>query len=112
MTATFNWTISTLERDILPEDMNGAVVTSHWRVTAEQSEGDETYTATSYGTQGYTPDPSAEGYIDYDSLTEADVLGWLFAQSEDWKSDMEASLQAQIDAKITPTTASGTPWAA
>ena len=107
---TFNWTISTLERDLLPEGMNGAVVTSHWRVTAEQSEGDETYTATAYGTQGYTPDPSAEGYIAYDDLTEADVLGWLWAQSEDWKSDMEASLQAQIDAKITPSQAAGVPW--
>ena len=110
MTATFNWTISTLERDLLPEDMNGAVVTSHWRVTAEQIDGDETYTATSYGTQGYTPDPSAEGYIAYDDLTEADVLGWLWAQSEDWKADMEASLQAQIDAKITPSQAAGVPW--
>ena len=39
MSATFNWAISTLERDLLPEDMAGAVVTSHWRVTAEQSEG-------------------------------------------------------------------------
>lgn len=42
----------------------------------------------------------------------ADVLGWLWAQSEDWKADMEASLQAQIDAKITPSQATGTPWAA
>ena len=110
MTATFNWTISTLERDLLPEDMAGAVVTSHWQVTAEQSEGDETYTATSYGTQGYTPDPSAEGSIACDDLTEADVLGWLWAQSEGWKSDMESSLQAQIDAKITPSQAAGVPW--
>ena len=110
MTATFNWTISTLERDLLPEDMAGAVVTSHWTVTAEQSEGDETYTATAYGSQGYTPDPSSEGYIAYDDLTEADVLGWLWAQSEGWKSDMEASLQAQIDAKITPSQAAGVPW--
>ena len=110
MAATFNWTISTLERDLLPEDMAGAVVTSHWTVTAEQSEGDETYTATAYGSQGYTPDPSSEGYIAYDDLTEADVLGWLWAQSEDWKSDMEASLQAQIDAKITPSQAAGVPW--
>ena len=110
MTATFNWQISELERDLLPEDMNGAVVTSHWRVTAEQIDGDETYTATSYGTQGYTPDPSSEFYISYDDLTEADVLGWLWAQSEDWKSDMEASLQAQIDAKITPSQAAGVPW--
>ena len=106
MTATYTWTISQCDREL----SNGGITTAHWRVTAEQSEGDETYTATAYGTQGYTPDPSAEGYIAYDDLTEADVLGWLWAQSEDWKSDMESSLQAQIDAKITPSQAAGVPW--
>ena len=37
--ATFTWVISTLERDLLPENMNGAVVVAHWRCNAEQTEG-------------------------------------------------------------------------
>ena len=34
--ATFNWTISTLERDLQPADMDGAIIVSHWRCTASQ----------------------------------------------------------------------------
>ena len=111
--ATFNWTIATLERDLIG-DLAGGVVVAHWRVTAEQTEGtgDDaiTFHATSCGTQGFTPDPSAEGYIAYDALTESDVLGWVWAQSDDWQSNMEASLQANIDGQITPSTGDGVPW--
>jgi len=113
--ATFNWTISTLERDLIG-DLAGGVIVAHWRVTAEQTEGTGadavTYTAASYGTQGFTPDPSSDGYIAYDDLTESDVLGWVWAQSDDWQTNVEDSLQAQIDGQITPATATGTPWAA
>ena len=110
--ATFTWVISTLERDLLPEDMNGAVVVAHWRCNAEQTEGtvDDavTYHATSYGTCGFTPDPTASDYIAYDDLTEADVVGW--CQSELDQDAIEASLQANIDGQITPTTGTGVPW--
>ena len=110
--ATFTWVISTLERDLLPEDMNGAVVVAHWRCNAEQTEGigDDavTYNATSYGTCGFTPDPTASDYIPYDQLTESDVVGW--CQSELDQDAIEAGLQANIDAQITPTTGTGVPW--
>jgi hypothetical protein len=29
---TFNWTIATLEYDLQPSDMDGAVIVAHWRV--------------------------------------------------------------------------------
>ena len=110
--ATFTWVISTLERDLLPEDMNGAVVVAHWRCNAEQTEGtgDDavTYNATSYGTCGFTPDPTASDYIPYDQLTESDVVGWVQADVD--KDAIEAGLQANIDAQITPTTGTGVPW--
>jgi len=113
MSATFEWVISTLERDLLPENMNGAVVVAHWRCNASQTvgSGDDavTYTATSYGTCGFTPDPSASDYIPYADLTEADVLGWCWAGGVD-KDAIQTSLQAKIDGQITPTTADGVPW--
>ena len=94
--ATFTWVISTLERDLLPEDMNGAVVVAHWRCNAKQTEGtgDDavTYNATSYGTCGFTPDPTASDYIPYDQLTESDVVGWVQADVD--KDAIEAGLQA------------------
>ena len=82
--ATFNWTISTLERDLLG-DLAGGVIVAHWRVNAEQSQGCGdvaiTFHATPYMTEPFTPDPSAEGYIAYDDLTESDVLGWVWGKS-------------------------------
>ena len=113
MSATFNWVISTLERDLQPEDMDGAVIVAHWRCNAEQTEGtgDDavTYNATSYGTCGFSPDPSSPSYVAYDSITEDMALGWCFDSGVD-KDSIEASLQANIDGQINPTQASGVPW--
>ena len=110
---TFNWTISTLEYDLQPSDMDGAVIVAHWRCNAEKTtgEGDDavTYGASSYGTCGFSPDPSAEGYIPYADLTEAEVLGWCWTEGVD-KDATEANLQANIDLQINPVTASGVPW--
>ena len=101
MAATFNWTISTLEREL----SDGGVIVAHWRCTA--SDGD--YSASSYGTAGFTPDASAPGFVAYDALTEADVLGWVWANGVD-RDATEAALQARIDADKNPTTADGVPW--
>jgi len=102
------WTISTLEREL----SDGGVVVAHWRATASETvgEGDDavTYSASSYGTVGFTPDASASGFIAYDSLTEADVIGWVQAEVD--KDAIEASLAAQIEADKNPTQAAGVPW--
>ena len=62
---TFNWTISECDRELA----DGGITTAHWRVNAEQTvgEGDDavTYTATSYGTCGFTPDPESGDYTPY-----------------------------------------------
>ena len=94
------WTISTLEREL----SDGGVIVAHWRATAV--DGD--FSASSYGTVGFTPDPSASGFIAYDSLTEADVIGWVQAEVD--QDAIEASLAAQIEADKNPTQAAGVPW--
>lgn len=99
---TFTWTIANTEYN---NDADKGVVVAHWRVTAQ--DGD--YTASSYGTQSFTPDPSADGYVAFDSLTEATVIGWV--QNALDTDAMEASLQDNIDAQKTPATLSGMPWA-
>ena len=102
------WTISTLEREL----SDGGVIVAHWRATATETvgEGDDavTYSASNYGTVGFTPDASASGLIAYDSLTEADVIGWVQAEVD--KDAIEASLAAQIEADKNPTQAAGVPW--
>jgi len=94
------WTIGTLERNV--ED--GGVVVAHWR--ASLVDGD--FSASSYGTCGFTPDPSDSGFVAYDSLTEADVVGWVQAEVD--KDATEASLAAKIEADKNPTQAAGVPW--
>ena len=98
------WTIEQLERNTA----DGGVIVAHWRVTESETVGEETYTAQSYGTCGFTPDPSASDYIAYADITEADVIGW--CQSELDHAGIEAALTANIAEQKTPTTADGVPW--
>ena len=98
------WTIANLERNVA----DGGVTVAHWRVTESETVGEDTFTASSYGTVGFTPDASASGFIAYDSLTEADVIGWVQAEVD--KDAIEASLAAQIEADKNPTQAAGVPW--
>ena len=96
------WSISQLEYN---NDADKGVVIAHWRVT----EVDGEYTASSYGTQSFTPDASADGYVAFDDLTEDMVIGWV-KDSMDY-AEMEAGLTANIEAQKAPATLAGMPWA-
>ena len=102
------WTIATLERDLQPADMDGAVVVAHWRASASETVGEETFSASSYGTVGFTPDPTAPGYVPYADLTEEMVLGWVWETVD--QEATEAALAAKIEAEKNPVTANGVPW--
>ena len=95
------WTISTLERELSDD----GVVVAHWRATAV--DGD--HSATSYGTCGFTPDPSSPDWVAYDSITEDLALSWCFDSGVD-KDAIEASLAAQIELQKNPTQATGVPF--
>jgi len=95
-----NWTVVNLERNT----SDGGVTIAHWRVTAEDGE----YTASAYGTVGFTPDADADGFIAFDNLTEADVLGWVYAEVD--QAETEAALAANIAEQKTPVTTDGVPW--
>ena len=98
------WTISTLERNTA----DGGVTVAHWRVSEKETVGENTYSASSYGTVGFTPDASAEGFVAYDSLDEATVLGWVQAELD--QDAIEAALTANIAEQKNPVTADGVPW--
>ena len=66
------WQISQMERTIA----DGGVVVCHWRATA--TDGD--FSATNYGTCGFTPDPSSSDWVAYDSISEELALSWCFGQ--------------------------------
>ena len=102
------WTIATLERDLQPADMDGAVVVAHWRANASETVGEDTFSASSYGTVGFTPDPTDPDYVPYADLTEEVVLGWVWESVD--KDATEAALAAKIEAEKNPTSGSGVPW--
>jgi hypothetical protein len=95
---TTTWTISTLDRNTA----NGFVTTAHWQATAVDGE----HTASIYSTCSW-----ADGTVNtpYADLTQATVLGWVWANGVD-KTATEAALAAQIALQKAPVTASGTPW--
>ena len=98
------WTIANLERNVA----DGGVTVAHWRVTEEETVGDDTFTASAYGTVGFTPDSDDPSFVAYDSLTEADVLAWVHAEVD--QAATEAALTANIEAQKNPVSADGKPW--
>lgn len=97
----YTWTIATLEYN--NDDAKGVVI-AHWGTSA--ADGD--YTASAYGTAGFTPDPEQESFIPFEELTEADVLGWVWGSLD--KDEVEANLAKQIEDQKAPKTVAGTPW--
>ena len=97
-----NFTWNVVQMDRLTSD--GFVVTVHYTVNAV--DGD--YTASTYGTVGYTEQPD-EQYIPYAELTEAEVVGWV--QESLGKDTVEEGLAAQIEAQKNPVQEAGVPWA-
>ena len=94
----FNWNI--VQTDYNTSDK--FITTVHYNVSAV----DEEYTASTYGTVGYTQE---EGdYTPYNELTQEQVIGWV--QTSLGKEAVEESLTAQIYAQKNPVTESGLPW--
>ena len=94
------WTISTLERNTADD----GVVVAHWR--ASDVDGD--HSGTSYGTCGFTPDSTAEGYTAYADITEAQAIGWVKADVD--ADAIEAGIASQIAESKAPAVVTGTPW--
>jgi hypothetical protein len=97
---TITWTIQNLTRDL----SNGFVVNVAWACTAQQ----DSASAFHGGTTTYENNPDEPGFIPYDDLTEAQVLGWVWASVD--KTEIEASLTAKVEKQLHPVTANGLPW--
>ena len=97
------YTIGTLERNTSDD----GVVVAHWR--ASDSDGD--HSGSSYGTCGFTPDSTAEGYTAYADITEAQAIEWVKASmGEEAVEALESSIAAQIEESKAPATSAGVPW--
>jgi hypothetical protein len=93
----FTWSVVQMDR--LTAD--GFVTTVHYNVSAVDGE----FTASTYGTVGYTEEGA---FTPYSQLTEAVVVGWV--KDSLGQETVEESLAAQITAQKNPVSESGLPW--
>jgi len=108
MAVTYTWSVANTERNL----SDGGITIIHWRCTGTETvgSGDDavTYTASKYGTTSHTYDASDASFIAYDSVTEADAIGWTKAALD--VDAIEDAIEANITEQKTPTTGSGVPW--
>jgi len=95
----FTWNVVQMDR----QSATGFVITVHYNVSAVDGE----FTASTYGTVGYTQEEGS--YIPFEQLTKEIVVDWV--QNSLGKDTVEESLTAQIEAQKNPVTESGLPWA-
>jgi len=98
------WTITNME---YTNDSDKGVVHAAW--SASETDGDHTGTVS--GMESYTPDSSAEGYVAWDSLDEATVVGWVKETlGADECTRVEGKVADQITKSKTPPTSWGVAW--
>ena len=98
---TLTWTIQNMTRTT----DTGFVINVAWacQASAEGCGG-----AFHGGATTYENNPSEAGFIPYENLTEAIVLGWVWDSVD--KAEIEASLTAKVEKQLHPVTANGIPW--
>ena len=86
---------------------SGGITVAHWTV----SKTIDGTTASSYGAQGFQPEPQEAGFIPFPQVTEAQVIQWVKnSMGTETLSKLEASLDSQIEEIKNPVNATGTPW--
>jgi hypothetical protein len=94
---TFNWQV--VQTNYNTSDK--FITTVHYVVSAVDGE----FTASTYGTVGYTEEGA---FTPYSQLTEALVVGWV--KDSLGQETVETALAAQIEALKNPVQESGVPW--
>jgi len=120
MAINCTWSVN----DMTHKDADGGVVLVYWSCVAA-SDGDPAYSATEGGRLRLTYDASASDFIAYADLTEANVLGWVYADlaansdvesetPEQAKARIETERTAKVQAQIdrANSQSNGLPWAA
>jgi hypothetical protein len=94
---TYKWVISSLNAKIEDGELSNVIETVHYRYQATDADGN---VADVYGSIGLES-PDAESFISHEDLTQADVEAWLEAKLD--VAEMQAGLDAQLDAIANPT---------
>ena len=96
MAITYEWSFPNFETDA-----DNKVKTIHWRYTATETVGEDTHTASMYGSCA-----GSEG-MDFDAMTKEHCISCVTANDQS-EADMQANLSSQIDKQKNPETISKT----
>ena len=112
MAISYEWNVSTVDTYPTKDSKSDVVYNVHWRLTATDDANNDAdgnpQTASVYGSQAVdTSDLSS--FTAFADLTASNVQGWVEAAlGADEVTAMKASLDANIAAKITPTSVTKT----
>ena len=95
MAITYEWSFPNFE-----VNSENEVRTIHWRYTATETVGEDTYTASMYGSCG-----GSEG-MDFDEMTQEQAI--MCVTENQPVEDMQSNLSAQIEKQKNPDTVSRT----
>lgn len=102
MAATFTWDIVTMERNLLDD----IVHTVHYTLVLK----DQGETVNAYGSVALDP-ANPDNIIPYENLEKTIVIGWVKAKLGDEQvTTIETNLKNQLQERLSPQEASGTPW--
>ena len=112
MANTYTWDCKTVDTYPTHDSYSDVVYNVHWRLTAEddanQDADGNNWTASSYGTQALDTADIAD-FTSFADLTSSDVQAWVeTAMGEEAVTALKAGLDAQIEAKINPTSVTKT----
>ena len=109
MSATITWVIEWMQTTPTTATPPETVITAGWRCNGAETADAKDYASSVYSTCSF---PAPEGtFIPYADLTQAEVLGWCWANGVD-KDATEAAVQNQINGQINPTVIQpALPWA-
>jgi hypothetical protein len=115
MANTYTWTFPTLEVNNNAQNGFDDVISQvHWRFTAvhdtaTNADG-QPLSVSAYGSAGLTLPPEGhDGFIAFDSVTQDNVKAWVLDNIGKTEDEIEAMLDAQMDALISPATRNATP---
>jgi len=96
MAITYEWSFPNFECD-----SENVVKTIHWRYTATETVGEDTHTASMYGSCA-----GSEG-MDFDAMTKDHAIACV-VENNSSEEEMQSNLSAQIEAQKNPATVSKT----
>jgi len=97
MAITYEWSFPNFETN-----SENVVKTIHWRYTATETVGDDTYSASMYGSCA-----GSDG-MDFDAMTKEHCINCVLENQEQTEADMQTNLSAQIEEQKAPALTSKT----